>query len=91
MRKAGEIVEAIESSILKLTAEVQEHTTNARVDGITKLVNAYSRLIERGSKLGAIDEEKYSAGDPTYHDQLEAQRNASVKKARLIGKRIIKR
>jgi hypothetical protein len=66
----NKIIKSLESTINKICEELKEKKGGSgadKLDSLAKLVNSYSRLVER-KKVKAYD--KMIDGDPNYHKSL---------------------
>jgi hypothetical protein len=69
------IIRNIEAAINRICEDIKDKKTGSgadKLDSLSKLVNSYSRLIER-DKQKAVDPTE--DGDPTYYKKISAKGN----------------
>jgi len=67
------VIKNLEAAINRICEDIKDKKGGSgadKLDSLSKLVNSYSRLIERDSQKQINPSED---GDPTFHSKLEAQ------------------
>ena len=65
---AETMLKRLEATINKVCADIRKRGAGAdKLDSLSKLVNSYSRLLER-KRAAELDHLEH--GDPSYHDRL---------------------